>query len=112
MVPHALITAAIVIGFFVMLGWVVLIAWFIFVTIGEFRFNRILKRRAERDFDNLRSSWLLESKEAKLEWDAGSSRFDTAEIPINFKFDNEDDFATEETAAVFDIRERYPHEFA
>lgn len=107
---HTLGTTAMVIGLVVMLSWVVVIVWFIFITVDEFRCNRKMKRSSEREFDNLRSSWLLEMRQYQRA--DGSEYFDTVEIPIRFKFDNYDILDTVETAAVIDIRERYPHEFA
>lgn len=93
MVLHYLVVTATVIGFFVMLGWALTIVWFVSKIVGEFRFNRLLKKRAEREYDHESTDW--------------SDNFDTTEIPIGFRFYEEDDYATEETAAVFDIQERY-----
>lgn len=109
---HILTLTATVIGYFVMAGWLVLIAWVISMAIGELRFSRALKRRAKRESDNLRSSWLLDERESTPV--DGPERSDTLKLrSINFQFHpREDDFATEETGAVFDIRERYPDEFA
>lgn len=90
-----------------MFAWVVMIAWGISMVIGEIRFNRAMKRRSERTFDDLRSSWLREIRDQDTPT-AGPERHDTL---IMFH-PNEDDFDTEETGAVFDIRERYPDEFA
>lgn len=108
-IQHAFTTTATVLGFVVMFSLVLLAVWFLAIIVGEFRFNRIMKRRLKRDSDNQTSSWVFDDP---LTHDAGTERHHTAELPIGFKFISEDDFATEETAAVFDIRERYPHEFA
>lgn len=116
---EALTTTATVIGFCVMFAWTITIVWLISVTIGEFRFNRILKKRAERDYDNLRSSWLLEMQDLPSDED-GPDRTDTNEYHAvrhptaeihHLNFHHEDRYDTEETGAVFDIRERYPNEF-
>lgn len=109
-IQHAFITTATVIGFVVMFAWFLIAVWFLTTIVGELRFNRILKRHAQRESDNRRSSWVFDSPFETR--DAGPERHHTAELPIGFKFISEDDLPTEETGAVFDIRERYPHEFA
>lgn len=101
-----LLTTATVIGCVVMCAWLLLIVWLLSVTIGEFRFNRILKRRARFESDHRRSSWEPESQYERIH---GGTRHHTQELPIRFKFEEMD---TEETGAVYDIRERYPNEFA
>jgi hypothetical protein len=109
-IQHTFTTAATVIGFAVMCGWVLLAVWFLSTIVGEIRFNRIMKRRLQRDSDNRHSSWVFDDPFPTP--DDGPERTDTRELPIGFKFHSEDDLPTEETGAVFDIRERYPHEFA
>lgn len=109
-IQHAFETTATVIGFVVMFSWVLLAVWFLSTIVGEIRFNRIMKRRLQRDSDNRTSSWVFDDPYPTP--DAGPERHPTAELPIGFKFITEDELPTEETGAVFDIRERYPHEFA
>lgn len=101
-----LTTAATVIGYFVMSGWILLLIWFIVITIGEVQFNRRMKRQSEKDWDNARSDWLLEDRQK------ADDRHDTDQLPHFHFLQDEDITPTVETAAVFDIRERYPHEFA
>lgn len=91
---------ATVIGYFVIAGWLLTLVWFFSKVVGEFRFNRLLKRRHDHEFDLVRSSWLAETRAPD------PSNFDTAEIP-QFDFRPEDDIPTEETGLVFDIQERY-----
>lgn len=113
---HSLTTTATCIGFVVMCAWIVLIVWMLSVVFGEIRFNRLL-RRTQRASVVRTSSTYHESHEirrharSKLE-DGFEPAFTTAELPINFQLYREDDLDTEETGAVFNIRERYPDEFA
>lgn len=89
-----------------MLAWLLLIVWLILIMVGEFRFNGQLKARAKHESRNRRYSSDLEEA---YERPSAGTRHDTVVQPIRFKFDEMD---TEETGAVYDIRERYPNEFA
>lgn len=122
-VQHYLNVTAMCIGYFVMAAWVIGIAWLLSVLIGEIRFNFILRRYQRLDSESPTSSW---DPEPERQWDAaGSNDGDTTILPrlpllqeprtndIRFRFHpDEDDFPTEQTGSVFDIRERYPNEFA
>lgn len=108
MLEH-LTTAATVIGYFVMVSWVILLVWLIAITVGEFQFNHRLKKQAARDWDNTRSTWIFEDRLRKSADE--TPRYDTAEQPHFHFLPDEDSTPTVETAAVFDIRERYPDEF-
>lgn len=64
-VLEAVNMTAMVLGYVVLFALVTGLVWFLLVRLDAWRYKRDRARQHDRDWDNLRSAWLLEQREAE-----------------------------------------------